>query len=352
MEVFINGIGAISPQDSLEGLNSEALPVLVNSSEVKCIEPVYKNFINPGKARRMSRMVKMGVTAALKALQESEVAMPDAIITGTAMGCLDDTEKFLNTIIDNDEQLLTPTAFIQSTHNTLGAQIALLLACKNYNFTYVQRAFSFENALLDGLMKLAEGDVQNVLIGGHDDMTSGFFTLYDRLGYWKKEAGEEVLSSTSKGAYSGEGAAFFSLANQSSSTSYTKVLGVDMLYKPTNTDEINSWVRAFLDAKNIEPSEIDLVLYGINGDSRFDPIFEEVKEAVFPEQASGYFKHLSGEYATSTSFAMYLAANMLKKQFVPDYVLTSAIRPKSLNRVLILNGSRNENYSLTLLGKC
>ncbi|AWV99164.1 beta-ketoacyl synthase chain length factor [Arcticibacterium luteifluviistationis] len=352
MEVFINGIGAISPQDSLDGLNMEALPVLVNSSEVKSIEPVYKNYINPGKARRMSRMVKMGVTAALKALQESEVAMPDAIITGTAMGCLDDTEKFLNAIIDNDEQLLTPTAFIQSTHNTLGAQIALLLACHNYNFTYVQRAFSFENALLDGLMKLSEGDAQNVLIGGHDDMTSGFYTLYDRLGYWKKEVGEDLLMSKSKGAYSGEGAAFFTLASKSSSTSYAKVLGVDMLYKPTNTDEINSWVRAFLDAKNIEPSEIDLVLYGINGDSRFYPTFEEVKEAVFAEQASGYFKHLSGEYATSTSFAMYLTANMLKKQFVPDYVLTSAIRPKSLNRVLILNGSRNENYSLTLLGKC
>ncbi|WP_341227029.1 beta-ketoacyl synthase chain length factor [uncultured Arcticibacterium sp.] len=351
MEAFINGIGAISPQDSLDGLQLDALPVLVNSSEVKSQEPVYKNYINPGKARRMSRMVKMGVTAALTALKESEVEIPDAILTGTAMGCLEDTEKFLNAIIDNDEQLLTPTAFIQSTHNTLGAQIALLLGCKNYNFTYVQRAFSFENAVLDGLMKLEEGS-ENVLVGGHDEITKGFHKLYERLEYWKKEEGEDILQSKSIGSYAGEGASFFSLSKTKEAQSYAKIVGLDMLYKPSNSSEIKAWIEAFLVAKGIDSSKIDLVLYGTSGDVRFDSVFEEMKLEVFQNQSSGYFKHLSGEYATSASFAMYLTANIIKKQSVPDYVLTSEIKPSQLNRVLIFNGYRNENYSLMLLEKC
>lgn len=351
MEAFINGIGAISPQDSLGGLEVDVSPVLVNSSEVKCQEPVYKNYINPGKARRMSRMVKMGVTAALTALKEGEVEMPDAIITGTAMGCLEDTEKFLNAIIDNDEQLLTPTAFIQSTHNTLGAQIALLLQCKNYNFTYVQRAFSFENTVLDGLMKLEEGS-QSVLVGGHDEMTKGFHKLYEHLEYWKKEEGENILHSKSTGSYAGDGAAFFTLSKSKGEQSYAKLVGLDMLYKPSNSSEIKAWMEAFLVAKGIDSSEIDLVLYGTSGDVRFDPVFEEIKTTVFQNKSSGYFKHLSGEYATSASFAMYLAANIIKKQYVPKYVLTSDLKPKQLNRVLIFNGFRNENYSLTLLEKC
>ena len=53
--------------------------------------------------------------------------MPDAIITGTGLGCLEDTEKFLTAMVTNKEEFLTPTSFIQSTHNTVSAQIALLL---------------------------------------------------------------------------------------------------------------------------------------------------------------------------------------------------------------------------------
>lgn len=33
----------------------------------------------------------------------------------------------MNALMDNREQMLNPTAFIQSTFNTVGAQLALLL---------------------------------------------------------------------------------------------------------------------------------------------------------------------------------------------------------------------------------
>lgn len=55
------------------------------------------------------------------------VGKVDAIITATGLGCLADTEKFMNALMDNREQMLNPTAFIQSTFNTVGAQLALLL---------------------------------------------------------------------------------------------------------------------------------------------------------------------------------------------------------------------------------
>ena len=56
---------------------------------------------------------------------------------------------FLRKMIEFEEKMLSPTAFIQSTHNTVGAQIALLLKCHHYNNTIVHRAFSFENALTE-----------------------------------------------------------------------------------------------------------------------------------------------------------------------------------------------------------
>ena len=59
-------------------------------------------------------------------------------------------------MVDSNESALNPTPFIQSTHNTIGSQIALLLQCQGYNQTYTQRAFSFENVLLDAILELKE----------------------------------------------------------------------------------------------------------------------------------------------------------------------------------------------------
>ena len=110
-------------------------------------------------------MIKMGVACGLECLKDIPSEKVDAIITATGLGCLADTEKFMNALMDNREQMLNPTAFIQSTFNTVGAQLALLLKIHAYNVTYVHRGLSFESALIDGIISIAEGK-QHVLAGG------------------------------------------------------------------------------------------------------------------------------------------------------------------------------------------
>ena len=156
MKAYINGVGSISAQHTSNSQSFLNDIVYSESNSLKAIEPDYKAFINPTLIRRMGRIIKMGVTAAQICLKDAGVEMPDAIITGTGLGCIEDTEKFLTAIIENKEQFLTPTSFIQSTHNTVGGQIALLLKCNNYNFTYVHRGFSFETCVLDALMLLKD----------------------------------------------------------------------------------------------------------------------------------------------------------------------------------------------------
>ena len=83
-------------------------------------EPDYKEMItNANLRRRMSRMIKMGVACGLECLKDIPSEKVDAIITATGLGCLADTEKFMNALMDNREQMLNPTAFIQSTFNTV-----------------------------------------------------------------------------------------------------------------------------------------------------------------------------------------------------------------------------------------
>lgn len=62
----------------------------------------------------------MSSVASKYALQEAGIENPDAIIVGTGMGCSQDSEKFLKNVIDNNEEFLTPTFFIQSTQYGFG----------------------------------------------------------------------------------------------------------------------------------------------------------------------------------------------------------------------------------------
>ena len=139
-------MGNISPQKTWDDETLLTKPLVYQGNRLATYEPDYTKYIEPKQLRRMSRIIKMGVTAGSMALKNAGLPIPDGIITGTAYGCLDDTGIFLKKMIENKEHALNPTPFIQSTHNTIGSQIALLLQCQGYNQTYTQGAFSFENS--------------------------------------------------------------------------------------------------------------------------------------------------------------------------------------------------------------
>ena len=116
---YINGMGIVSAQNFLEADFLETAVVNQTDNVLYAQPPSYKELIPPAMIRRMAKGVKMGIYASTQALNEASVQNPEAIITGTGMGCVEDSEKFLKAILDNNEEFLTPTSFIQSTHNWL-----------------------------------------------------------------------------------------------------------------------------------------------------------------------------------------------------------------------------------------
>src|SRR5476651_627724 len=193
MRTYIRSASSISAQNTFGdvGFLQELAEYIGN--RLQAIEPDYKSFIDPKQIRRMSHIIKMGVAAAQDCLNKANVEMPGAIITGTAFGCMEDTVFFLTRIIEMQEEMLPPTAFIQSTHNTVAAQIALMLKCHNYNNTFVHKGVSFENALIDGLMLLNENEADNVLVGGTEEMIDTGFTILTRLGLYKRKPISNLL---------------------------------------------------------------------------------------------------------------------------------------------------------------
>jgi len=96
--------------------------------------------------------------------------VPDAIVTGTAWGNAESQETFLRDLLEGGEQLLKPTPFMQSTHNTIGSLIAISTRNHGYNNTHSQGDDSLTMSLLDAVMLMQLGEIESALVGWHDAM--------------------------------------------------------------------------------------------------------------------------------------------------------------------------------------
>lgn len=328
--------------------------IAYTGNRLNCIEPDYREWIDVKLIRRMSRIIKMGVASAMQCLKESGTAVPDAIITGTAYGCLEDTGIFLSRMVEQQEQFLAPTAFIQSTHNTVGAQVALLLQCNGYNNVFVHRNFSFEHALLDASMLVGENDAKNVLVGGLDEITDYSHAILNRIGSYRRS---DVISTNlyqdkTKGTIAGEGAAFFLVNNTTSENNVACINGVNTFYRPADINETEDRILTFLETHGLLPTDIDLLISGRNGDMRSDMVYDQLDTTVFKNIQAVPYKHLCGEYPTSSAFALWLAVNIIRTQRIPGEMDSNTSQRKKFNKILVYNQSHNTHHSLLLISAC
>lgn len=351
MNAYIQGTGAVSAQDS------HVFPDIIREYEgnrLPVADPDYKQWIDLKQIRRMGRVIKMGVAASHISLEQAGISMPDAIIMGTAYGCLADTGVFLSKLVAQHEDMLTPTAFIQSTHNTVGGQIALLLGCHAYNNTFVHGAFSLENALQDGLLYLHEQPGRKVLAGAVDEITEHSHAILSRFGLYKSGPvkNTELLHSGTKGTIAGEGAAFFVLSAEKDDRSQAELTGIEMLYKPRSAEETAAQLALFLQKQGLESHEIDLLITGRNGNVTEDAYCESVEQKLFAGKPVAAFKHLCGEYPTAAAFALWMATGFLRGQRVPEAAMFKGEAPGNIRRILIWNHQRTTHHSFILLSAC
>ena len=147
-----------------------------------------RDYVKPLEARRMGKIMKSSLLSSLKALKKAGVERPDAIITGTALGCLENSELLLRQMIEEGEVMLKPTYFMQSTHNTISSNIAIRLGCHGYNMTYTQDDASLKWALRDAELLLRSGKCKTVLVGCHDETTPLYRDLLKRMGEKERPA--------------------------------------------------------------------------------------------------------------------------------------------------------------------
>jgi len=354
MNVYIRSTANISPQKTFGESYPPDAAVEYIGNRLNCIEPDYAKLIDAKLIRRMSRIIKMGAVSAMTCLQKTGLNMPDGITTGTAYGCLEDTSVFLTRLIENEEEMLTPTAFIQSTHNTVGAQIALMIKCHHYNNTFVHRGFSFESALLDAMLLLRENHITHVLAGAVDEITDNSHAILTRLGLYKRKpvSNFSLLQSDSKGTMAGEGAAFFLLTNRSFPDNCAQLNAMHTFYKPHGIAEIQKNIISFLGEQLIDINNIDLIITGKNGDKKGDEIYKQLEHSIFTNHRTMHYKHLCGEYPTASAFALWLATSIVKEGIIPAWIENTDSNQPAAKRVLIYNHYENIYHSLFLISAC
>ena len=141
-----------------------------------------KKYFKPLEVRRMGKIMKSSLVSSLEALEKAGIDKPDAIITGTMYGCLENSQLLLESLKQDGEVMLKPTYFMQSTHNTIGGNIAIKTKCHGYNVTYTQCMESLDWAIRDAEMLIQEGKAKIVLVGCHDESTDLFNSLFQRAG--------------------------------------------------------------------------------------------------------------------------------------------------------------------------
>lgn len=322
MELYINSVGSISG----DGNTDESYP----ASCLYAAEPDYTAYIKPMQLRRMSKAVRMGIGASTIALKKAGLENSDAISVGTAMGCLSDTEVFLKKMIAQEEQMLTPTAFIQSTHNTVAGQIALHTKCNGHNMTYVHRGHSFEHAMINTELYLNDNPTEKVLTGGLDELTDGSISALQRGGVYtvKELTKEAVTMEVNVGAVAGEGATFFVVTRK---PLLEKAVCVKDLYcfSTKDTEIALDKVKGFASCHS---KDADLVMLGNSGDKSSNSFYEQLKSDTYKDVCIASFKSHCGEYAVSSAYAL----SLLMEGGLSDDMFIGK-RPKEIKKVIIIN---------------
>jgi 3-oxoacyl-(acyl-carrier-protein) synthase len=332
--IYINGIGSVSIQNE----NELEIPDCSEAKHFRCQDPDFSTYISPMVARRMSKIIKRAVASSKMALADANLEMPDAIISGTGLGCIEDTEKFLTAMIQNNETLLQPTHFIQSTHNTISSQIAIQLNCYGYNNTYSHLGISFESALLDAFLQIKTGACENVLVGGYDEMTPNYFLMLSKLGLWKH-------------CFAGEGCTSLVLSNQKTSNTYCKIDAIHLFNNHENLFDIKKEFAYFLKMADLNMEDIDYVMSGKNGDPENDAVYYDIYSNVIPLPQLSY-KLLSGEYFTASAFGIALVSMFLKTQAMPKYISKNNDSKPLVCRILFHQHFHNRAHALILLSLC
>ena len=354
-QIFVLSAKQISMQQPLseEWMDN---PIIYDVPFTRSIDPSFKEYISPIEARRMGRILKRALATSKEALKTAGCDTVDAIMTGTGFGCIENTEFFLDALSNEGEQLLKPTYFMQSTHNTISSLVAIQTKNYNYNATYAHKGISFESALHDAWMQFHLGKIGSALVGCHDEMTETFYRIMKKggvMGQDDERCGEVAVSVVLSRHCEEERRSnpdMSALRQAQGPQSLCRLTGLKMLHQPTMNDLMDA-VTTMLQSAERSLADVDYILTGISGNHENDKAYLAETKTLFGDKPLLKYKHLFGENFTASGLGFYVAAQCLKAGRVPSHLFVNAneASDKQPACIMLFNRSDGKDFTLTLL---
>ncbi len=153
MNVSILGLGLVAPGVE-DAYRIRALPELADS-----------------RAKRMTRLERMALGAAQRALPPGMETRDLALVFGTGYGGLASTADFLEGLATRGAAFGSPIAFQQSVHHSPAGQLSIMLGSHGPSLTLSAREISGEVALQVATTLLGTGRAERVLVVAADEWT-------------------------------------------------------------------------------------------------------------------------------------------------------------------------------------
>jgi 3-oxoacyl-[acyl-carrier-protein] synthase II len=277
------------------------------------------DFLNKKALRRVDHFSKMALLGSYLALEDAGQLEGDrqrmGMVIATGYGASRTTFAFLDSFVNDGDQLSSPTHFSNSVHNAALAQVSMLLSITGPGLTVSQFEMSVPSALFTAGQWLEQGRVDSVLFGAVDEYC-------DVLGYcWHRFFGDTVggvrdmkpMAFNLQSAIPGEGAAFLLLtrAVEGSQSPYGFIGDVDM----------GRYGRGPLGV-----AEETLYFIGADGHKRCGSFYKRL----LPEQAStACYTPLYGSLPVGSAFDLAIAALSIKnKKVFPSQIGRASCRER------------------------
>lgn len=381
--VAITGMGVVAPgavgidafRQLLRGTESGVKPVerfdtvglsAHNAALVRDFAP--KQFIAPGKMRRMNMLSRLAVSAAKMALADSGATVPDAsgVVLGTAFGPVQTSLDYMQEYVEKGAALAPPQLFAESVANAPGSHIAIEANLRGFNVTVTQRESSALAAAMYAASQIVKGTVPSAMLGGIEEVNEMIFSVLDRIGALAHANG--AISEAARpfdrrrnGLTIGEGSAVLLAESAEQARDRAKVYGwlAGFGIGRDTTAKISDWgegheqvaaaMRAAIEDAELSVADIDAVYASANGTLRGDRLEYRALQTLFganvpPVVATkGWF----GEYAAGGALQLVAALFALDEQSLhaslgfeegePEMQLdvTREARPLALRNVLV-----------------
>jgi len=293
--------------------------------------------VTPGLVRRLGRSQRMMVAAAAQAIAATALEPKDmvSVAIGTGLGMVADTVDFLENMIRLDEREPRPAKFINSVHNSAAANVAIAFGFTGENRTIIHEGISFELALWQAIRSLQSGRSLFALVGGVDEVSPYIVNVGREKGFWR-DACEKLKPMTrprTRGTLPGEGAGALLVCSDRAripagswpiiSGVRARPLGVPGARRLDASAEVE-FIGASAASAGRKLEDVDLFLFGANGDGAADRAYIKVARALEPyirrDARIGTFKGACGEFHAAGAIGAALAAQAVRDGALPAQI--------------------------------